>query len=173
MSTSVFDVDEFGDFFPEPPPPTDYDVEVVIGMFEQVRVDNVAWALSGALHSLDIRCFKKDVQPLGAEARIRVLTALERAYRVAWRHLPREYPRERLVAGMRGSAALVGHWSCRRKLTRMDYVHDARALARCLRNDCHNMSLIDEIDERAVQRELFGADTGTDAMPAIAFLGAA
>jgi hypothetical protein len=177
------------ELFDEPLPPPDngehlFDVEHTIDLFEQAgRQDDLVWALSTALCSLQECALSRrgDGRHLTCAQRSRLLAATERAYLAAWRSLPASYPREQISQGMRAAVDLVEHWARPRVLGRDNPLRDAIDLARCFRNDLHNMSLRIGLEARLLRRqkdqktieELFGADPVAPPAPPIAFVSQA
>lgn len=164
-----------GDYPATPEGERDYRVQRTVDEF-QIYGD-AAKQISFGLATLECGVFGKPDLPLTSGQRSRLLENIERAYRRGWRELPEEF-RPKLVTGMRAAVLLVEHWHHRsrtpgKSVDRPDWLKDAQANCRCLRNDLHNMVLQAEIADRASMRALFGGDEASEPPPAIAFLTAA
>ncbi len=180
MSKSIFETYADEDFSPGPPDPpdgTEFDVEHVVSILKAAAAGiDLESQLSYALSSIEYHSYRSNRRALEVDERLAILNALERAYRTAWRRLAPEYPRAQIVAGMRGAAAMVDYWHTKRPIVAYDVLYDAKALARCFRNDLHNACLRQEMANRErgrgaafeEPRPIFPAEP-----PAIVFLNAA
>jgi hypothetical protein len=153
--------EDFSDDF-EPDPPTfeeidfDNNFEHIICFFIRAsRGDDIAWNISNgmlSIHTLTQR--RSDLRP-DERQRDRLLAEIARAHATALLELPRDYSREQLAIGMNALAGIVmrlAEADEQRASWHPDVIRDLHAYARMLRNDLHNISLAEEIEERAEKR---------------------
>ncbi|MCA9241596.1 MAG: hypothetical protein KDA37_15405 [Planctomycetales bacterium] len=138
-------------------------VDMIVIQLGHAKGEDAAWSLSTALHSIDLRHAKRSSPALSGDEHDRVILALERAHQTARRDLLASYPRRNITIGITAVATMVHYWYDRSGWG--DEVADARDLARCFRNDMHNICLIELVRERALRRrhvkppaDLFCAD---------------
>ncbi len=131
-------------------------VESVIGLFEQAaRGQHTAWALSEAMASIMSPRHQCSGLMLNDRQRERLLGAIAAAHGKAIDTLPPLCRRSKITVGMEALAGLVVYWAesgkQRAAWPRDGYI-DLQATARILRNDLHNLSLLEGIEERAHRR---------------------
>jgi hypothetical protein len=110
-----------------------------------------AWALSSAMEIVADH-YRAKGNRISVEQRDELLTVVIHAQLSAIEHLPTSYRREQIDAGMQALAGQVMVWaeSCERSTQRrQNALADLDAYARMFRNDLHNISLVEEIDQRA------------------------
>jgi len=120
---------------------------------QAARGHHTAWALSNAMESVDLRY--RNVERISPAQRDELLSAVIRAQLGAIKHLPESYRREQIDAGMQALAGQVMVWAetPERSIQRRQHtLSDLHAYARMFRNDLHNISLREEIDQRAWER---------------------
>jgi hypothetical protein len=132
----------------------DHRVWYVQHLLEQAaRGDHTAQSLSDAMASVDAH--HRKIGPISAEQRDRLLSAVVRAQLGALEHLPRSYNRKQIDLGTKALAGQIMVWAeTREELARRPshVLTDMRAYARMFRNDMHNISLREEIDQRDWER---------------------
>lgn len=106
----------------------------------------IAHAVSHAAYQLSLFSRLRLSERGRAELHMAIFSAAE----TACRHLPETYSRVQVRRGFRAFAELADLWAGV-PLT-ADRSADAHATARMFRNDCHNMSLAEEIAQRAHRR---------------------
>lgn len=133
----------------------DFRVESICRSLEQAaRGDQIAWSLSNAMASVDAH-YQDRRSIISSDQRVQLLSAIIRAHAIATIHLPKSYNRNQINAGMEALATQVMLWAETSDRTARRHAHfmsDTRARARMLRNDLHNMSLLDEIKLRSKER---------------------
>jgi hypothetical protein len=148
------------DFEPDPPTPEEIEFDQIIEsdicLFSQAaRGEYLAWALSTAMSSVMSRCGRRNGLRPSERQRDRLLAAITSAYLTADRLLPPLCRRSRIFYGMEALAGIVIRWAQddeqRASWPPHAYI-DLNAYARILRNDLHNISLAEEIEERAEKR---------------------
>jgi hypothetical protein len=152
------DVDE--DFSPDPPTwdeiDFDYTIESIVGFLNQAaRGEHLAWALSSAMASVMSPYRRRNGLRPSHRQRDRLLAAISSAYLTADRTLPPLCRRSKIFAGMDALASIVAYWAAedeQRSAWPRDTYLDKCAHARIFRNDLHNISLAEEIEERAEKR---------------------
>lgn len=120
---------------------------------QAARGEHAAWALSGAFSVLVNRCTGST--RIAEHDRDALLDAVERAHGTAACLLPIDYPRGQLRTGMTALKALVWRWAedeQARAARPPGMMADLRAFARMLQNDLHNISLGEEVRDRASRR---------------------
>jgi signal transduction histidine kinase len=148
------------DFSPDPPSweeiEFDYTIESILGLLNQAaRGENLAWALSSAMSSIMSRCGRRNAPRPNDRQRDRLLAAITAAYLTADRTLPPLSRRSRIFVGMEALAGIVAYWAAadeQRATWLRDAYSDMYAYARIFRNELHNLSLAEEIEERAEKR---------------------
>lgn len=116
--------------------------------------DQIAWSLSNAMASVDAH-YQNPRCVISPDQRVQLISAIIRAHAIATVHLPKSYNRNQINAGMEALATQVMIWAETPDRTARRHAHflsDTRARARMLRNDLHNMSLLDEIKLRSKER---------------------
>jgi hypothetical protein len=146
----------------EPDPPSheeivfDHIVEFDIGLLNQAaRGEHLAWALSSVISSIMARYGRRNAPRPSHCQRDRLLTAITSAYLTADRTLPPLCRRSKILDGMIGLAGIVAYWAAQdeqRADWPQDMYLDMCAYARIFRNELHNISLAEEIEERAERR---------------------
>jgi len=133
----------------------DQRVDSVLGSLEQaVRGEHVAWTLSNAMESV-ARHYRGNLPRITPEQRDPLLSAVVRAWLAAIEHLPISYPRDQIAAGMQALAGQVTVWAVTREQSsrrKAQALADLDAYARMVRNDLHNICLVEEIERRAWER---------------------
>jgi hypothetical protein len=145
-----------------PAPPTheeiefDHSIEMNICLLNQAaRGEHLAWALSSAMASIMSRYRRRNGLSPSHRQRDRLLAAITAAYLTADRLLPPLCRRSRIFAGMEALAGIVAYWAAedeQRAAWPRDTYSDMCAYARIFRNELHNISLTEEIEERAEKR---------------------
>ncbi|MGE7469768.1 hypothetical protein ACQKLX_10020 [Bosea sp. NPDC003192] len=158
MTTNQISADD-PDFGFEADPPSSEEIAVghrvafIIGLLEQAgRGQHVAWALSEALASL-ARGPASAISPGQAQA---LKDAALRAELAAMRLLPAIYSREGIRTGMWAMGLQIARWggdSAALKHLSPGAARDINLYARIFRNDCHSMSIGEELRERAAKRQ--------------------
>ena len=153
--------EDYNDDF-EPAPPTwdeidfDYTIESIIGLLDQAaRGEHLAWALSSAMASIMSPYRRRGGLRPSHRQRDRLLASVTAAYLTADRTLPPLCRRSIIFTGMEALAGLVAYWAAddeQRAAWPRDAHIDAHAYARIFRNVLHNISLAEEIEERAEKR---------------------
>jgi hypothetical protein len=151
-------VDE--DFSPDPPAHEeiefDHIIEFDISLLNQAaRGEHLAWALSSVMSSIMTRYGRRNSPRPSHRQRDRLLAAITSAYLTADRTLPPLCRRSKIFAGMEALAGIVAYWAAedeQRAASSRDTYNDMYAYARIFRNDLHNLSLAEEIEERAEKR---------------------
>jgi hypothetical protein len=137
----------------------DYRVWFVVHQLEQAaRGDCTAWALSNAMASAAAPT-RKTAGPISTAQRDELLSAVVRAQLGAIEHLPESYPREQIDAGMQALVGQVMVWAETHEQSmkrRPGALADIDAYARMFRNDMHNISLFEDIKQRAWERRASG-----------------
>jgi hypothetical protein len=152
------DVDE--DFSPDPPTHEeiefDHVIEFDISLLNQAaRGEHLAWALSTAMSSIMTRYRRRNGLRPTDRQRDRLLEAITSAYLTADRMLPPLCRRSMIFTGMEALAGIVAYWAAedeQRAAWPRDAYSDMCAYARIFRNQLHNISLAEEIEERAEKR---------------------
>jgi hypothetical protein len=133
----------------------EYRVASVLDMLDQAaRGVDVAWSLSNVFETVD-RLFLKSNSKITARQRDGLLSTHRSCSDGADEYLPQSYRRQQIEKGMKSLAAQVVIWAETPQRTAKRAQHsvtDTRAFARMFRNDLHNISLCEEIDQRARQR---------------------
>jgi hypothetical protein len=128
----------------------------VLSSLEQAaRGDHTAWSLSNAFESVDGHYRDAKAGPISADQCDALLSAVVRAQLGAIEQLPESYRREQIDSGMQALAGQVMLWAETRERSTQRTRHalaDLDAYARMFRNDLHNMSLAEEIGQRAWDR---------------------
>ena len=148
------------DFSPDPPTHEeiefDYVIEFDISLLNQAaRGEYLAWALSSVMASIMSRYRRRNGLRPNDRQRDRLLAAITSAYLTAARMLPPLCRRSKIFSGMEALAGIVAYWAAedeQRAIWRPHTYIDMCAHARILRNELHNISLAEEIAERAHQR---------------------
>jgi hypothetical protein len=148
------------DFEPDLPTPEeiefDHIIEFDISLLNQAaRGEHLAWALSGAMHSVMLRYGRRNGPRPSDRQRDRLLEAITSAYVTADRILPPLCKRSKIFAGLEALAGIVVYWAAgdeQRAAWPRDTYSDMCAYARIFRNELHNISLAEEIEERAEKR---------------------
>jgi hypothetical protein len=157
-TTSQTDYDD--DFEPDPPTRDeiefDGDIEHIICLLNQAaRREHLAWALSGAMHSVMLRYGRRNSPRPSDQQRARLLEAIGSAYLTADRTLPPLCRRSKIFVGMEALAGIIVYWASddeQRVAWPRDAYLDMCAYARIFRNELHNISLAEEIEDRAEKR---------------------
>ena len=133
-----------------------YKLDMLRGWLDRIASgDSVAWHLSTALESLQSAVSGRDAPRISKVQRDRLLKAL------VWARGPIvalfDSPNERALAemGVDATAGLVCIWaeSDQQRASRHRHVQaDLHTYARILRNAAHNLSLLNQVRERADQR---------------------
>ncbi|WP_417433407.1 hypothetical protein [Hoeflea sp.] len=123
--------------------------------FHKVAVPggSTAWELSHALLALD---HAKKSTRLSSQDRDHLLAAIFDAHSEAVSRL-RSIETGRINLGMKAAAGLVIHWSesAVERAARHPHVWiDMHTCARVLRNDCHNLSILEDMAERRRERQV-------------------
>jgi hypothetical protein len=148
------------DFAPDPPTHEeiefDHIVEMDICLLNQAaRGEHLAWALSSAMASIMTRYRRRNGLRPCPRQRDRLLAAITSAYQTADRMLPPLCRRSKIFAGMEALAGVIAYWVADDEQRADWHPHvyaDMCAHARILRNELHNISLSEEIEERAGKR---------------------
>jgi hypothetical protein len=148
------------DFSPDPPTHEeiefDHVIESDISLLNQAaRGEHLAWALSSAMASIMSRYRRRNGLRPSDRQRDRLLAAITSAYLTADRMLPPLCRRSRIFAGMEALAGIVAYWAAddeQRAAWPRDSYADMYPYARIFRNELHNISLAEEIEERAHRR---------------------
>ena len=148
------------DFSPDPPTHEeiefDHVIEFDISLLNQAaRGEHLAWALSSAMSSIMSRYGRRNGPRPSDRQRDRLLAAITSAYLTADRTLPPLCRRSMIFAGMEALAGIVAYWvqdDEQRAAWPRDAYIDMHAYARIFRNELHNISLAEEIAERAHRR---------------------
>ena len=151
-------VDE--EFSPDPPTQEEIELDHVIEsdislLNQAARGEHLAWALSSAMSSIMSRCARRSALKPSDRQLERLLAAITSAYLTADRTLPPLCRRSKIFAGMEALAGIVAYWAAddeQRAAWPWDLYIDMCAYARILRNEFHNISLAEEIAERAEKR---------------------
>ncbi|MCP3417793.1 hypothetical protein NLM16_27160 [Bradyrhizobium brasilense] len=120
---------------------------------QAARGDYTAWSLSGAMEV--VANHYRSNSRISEGQRDDLLSAAVRAQLGAITHLPCSYSRDQIAAGMQFLAYQIAVWAEPREMTarrRQHFLVDLDAWARMFRNDMHNISLVEQIEERAAQR---------------------
>jgi hypothetical protein len=134
---------------------------VLHNLEQAARGGDTAWALSNAMESVAHHYRAKSEAAKRRHCRIslaqrdELLAAVVRAQLSAIEHLPTSYRREQIDAGMQALAGQVMVWAetLERSTQRKQHaLADLDAYARMFRNDLHNISLVQEIEQRAWDR---------------------
>jgi hypothetical protein len=152
------DVDD--DFSPDPPTREeiefDHIIEFDISLLNQAaRGEHLAWALSRAMASIMSRYGRRNDSRPSHRQLDRLLAAIASAHLTADRALPPLCRRSKVFAGMEALAGIVAYWAAedeQRAAWPRDTYSDMCAYARIFRNELHNISLTEEIEERAEKR---------------------
>lgn len=115
----------------------------------------VAWNTSGALHRLDIETAKRDAPRISEQQRDRLIKGLVLAHGPIVDLFHTSTERFLATRGVDAAAGLIITWaeSSEQRAARHPHVRiDLQASARWLRNACHNLCLLGEIEDRARQR---------------------
>lgn len=118
------------------------------------RGEDSAWNLSNVLETVDNH-FRGKAGRISSAQRDLLLGDIVRASMTAPKYLPRSYNPDQIGAGMRALAGLVMIWAEPQERTERRSKHtlcDLVAYARMFRNDLHNVSLLEEIEQRAWER---------------------
>lgn len=131
-------------------------VGILQSLDQACRNEYPAWCLSNALDSIANRKRGKSGAPLRLEQddRDQILRALTRAKALMPEFIP-EYPPDRLALGIDAAMTQVVLWAetpDKRALRHPHTAADADDLARMLRNDMHNLDLLDRVRERHGER---------------------
>ncbi|ANY83003.1 hypothetical protein BB934_32845 (plasmid) [Microvirga ossetica] len=163
------------DFSPDPPTHEeigfDHIVEFDISLLNQAaRGEHIAWALSSAMASIMSRYRRRNGLRPYQRQRDRLLAAITSAYLTADRTLPPLCRRSMIFTGMEALAGIVTYWAAddeQRAVWPRDTYADTCAHARIFRNQLHNISLAEEIEERAHRRraEVIHSLLQTDSNP--------
>jgi hypothetical protein len=153
-------LNDVDDFSPDPPSYEEIEfnhiVEMDISLLDQAaRGEHLAWALSTAMSSIMSRYRRRNGLRPSDRQRDRLLAAITAAYVTADRTLPPRCRRSKILAGMEALAGIVAYWAAedeQRATWPRDTYLDMCAHALILRNELHNVSLIEEIADRAHQR---------------------
>jgi hypothetical protein len=148
------------DFSPDPPTHEEIEfdgtIEHIICLFDQAaRGEHTAWALSSAMYSVMLRSERRNGLRPSHRQRDGLLASITSAYLTADRMLPPLCRRSRIFAGMEALAGIVAYWASddeQRATWPRDAYLDMCAHARIFRNELHNLSLAEEIEERAERR---------------------
>jgi hypothetical protein len=134
----------------------DHIIEFDISLLNQAaRGEHLAWALSSAMASIMSRCGRRNGLRPSDRQRDRPLAAISSAYLTADRTLPPLCRRSKIFVGMEALAGIVAYWAAedeQRPAWPRDTYSDMYAYARIFRNNLHNVSLAEEIEERAEKR---------------------
>lgn len=115
---------------------------------------DTAWNLSNAFEMVDSH-FRGKNGRISSAQRDELLADIVRASITVPAHLPKSYSRDQIDAGMQALAGQVMIWAEPVQRTEQRSRHalcDLNAYARMFRNDLHNISLIEEIEQRAWER---------------------
>jgi hypothetical protein len=144
------------EFEPDPPSQADLDAydsfQFVIGLLEQAgRRQHTAWALSTAMDSIR-RSGRKWIRPDNCDS---LLAAIARAHAGANLDFPDTYSRAKIDLGLEALAGVVMFQAGddRYKALYRSAFLDMWDCARMFQNDCHNLSLMESIAERARIRQ--------------------
>jgi hypothetical protein len=131
-------------------------VEHIISLLNQAgRGEHTAWALSNAMASIMSRSGRRKGPRPSLTQRDRLLQAIGLAYLKANDILPPLCRRSRILGGLEALAGLVLWWAEGDEQRASWHPHayvNLCAYARIFRNDLHNVSLAEEIEERAEKR---------------------
>lgn len=122
---------------------------------QAARGDFTAYALSSAMASVARHYRNTNLGRISTTQRDELLSAVIRAQLAAIKQLPESYSRDQIDAGMQALAGQVMVWAETPERSTQRKQHalaDLEAYARMFRNDLHNMSLREEIDQRAWER---------------------
>lgn len=141
-----------------PDPPT-FEDRLLEHAFERVRDSfreaarhrSPARAFSEALCCLEHHVLNRPTGTISVSQQLCLLDALGRAYRNAQNRFPSGFHR-RLDYGVLGAGVLIEFWRRQWVRERDDALLDAKDYTRCLRNDLHTFSLVEEIAERRGRR---------------------
>jgi hypothetical protein len=128
---------------------------VLCSLDQAARGGHTAWSLSNAMESVDVHYRDTKTGPISTDQCDELLRAVVRAQLGAIKHLPESYRREQIDAGMQALAGQVMLWAETRERSVQRTRHaraDLDAYARMFRNDLHNISLREEIEQRAWER---------------------
>ena len=134
----------------------DHIVELDISLLNQAaRGEHIAWALSSVMSSIMTRYGRCNGPRPSHRQRDRLFDAINSAYLTAGRILPPLCRRSTIRSGMEALAHIVAYWAAedeQRASWDSDTYLDTCAHARIFRNMLHNISLTEEIEERAEKR---------------------
>jgi hypothetical protein len=117
---------------------------------------DTAWNLSNAFEMVDNH-FRGQNGQISSAQRDELLADIIRASIAVPAHLPKSYSRDQIDAGMQALAGQVMVWAEPPQRTEQRSQHalcDLVAYARMFRNDLHNISLVQEIEQRAWGRRI-------------------
>ncbi|WP_114944811.1 hypothetical protein [Microvirga calopogonii] len=133
-----------------------YTIESILGLLNQAaRGEHLAWALSSAMYSVMLRSGRRNSPRPSDRQRDRLLVAIISACLTADRILPPLCRRSLIFTGMEALASIVAYWAAEDEQWATwprDAYSDMHARARILWNVLHNISLAEEIEERAEKR---------------------
>lgn len=115
----------------------------------------VAWHTSGALHRLDLATAKRDAPRISEAQRDQLLEALVLAHGPILVLFKTPEDRTQAATGVKAAAGLIITWAESDEVRARRHPHvrtDLAAYARWLRNACHNLCLIADIEGRARDR---------------------
>jgi hypothetical protein len=138
-------------------------VESILRDLEQAASgDDIAYCLSGAFCSLET-LLRRGLR-ITEDERDQLIRGASLAHASALCGLPESCPRRRILIGIEAFVGLVTYAAETDEQRARRHPHliaDMRAYARMFRNDCHNLSLRSEVEERKRKREYSGQSTGT------------
>lgn len=115
---------------------------------------DTAWNLSNVFETVELY-FRGRSGRISSTQRDALLADIVRVSLKVPAHLPKSYNPDQIDAGMQALAGQVMIWAEPHQRTEQRSRHalcDLVAYARMFRNDMHNMSLIEEIEQRAWER---------------------